>query len=183
VKKRVIVLDTSAFIAGFDPSSVSEELHSVPMVREELFSNSLPWVRFNTAIESGRLKVSKPSSEFLDRVKEASKTVGDVRFLSDVDTQVLALALELKSTGRDPLIVTDDYSIQNVANQIGVNFAPLMTFGIRFRLQWIRYCPACHRKYPPDYKPKLCEVCGTELKRKPLRKTPVKRNSNSTVRD
>jgi len=175
VKKRVIILDTSAFIAGFDPSSVSEELHSVPMVREELFSNSLPWVRFNTAIMSGRLKVSKPSSEFLDRVREASKTVGDVRFLSDVDAQVLALALELKSTGRDPLIVTDDYSIQNVANQIGVNFAPLMTFGIRFRLQWIRYCPACHRKYPPDYKPKLCEVCGTELKRKPSRKTPVKR--------
>jgi len=135
----------------------------------------LPWVRFNTARESGRLRVKTPNTRFLKRVKEASKTVGDMRFLSDVDMQVLALALELRSTGYDPHIVTDDYSIQNVANQIGVNFTSLMTFGIRFRLHWILYCPACHRKYPPDYKPKLCEVCGTQLKRKPLRKTPVRK--------
>jgi len=175
VKKRVIVLDTSAFIVGFDPFSVDEEQYSVPMVRKELISNSLPWVRFNTARESGRLRVKTPNTRFLKRVKEASKTVGDMRFLSDVDMQVLALALELRSTGYDPQIVTDDYSIQNVANQIGVNFTSLMTFGIRFRLHWILYCPACHRKYPPDYKPKLCEVCGTQLKRKPLRKTPVRK--------
>lgn len=175
MKKRVIVLDTSAFIVGFDPFSVDEEQYSVPMVRKELISNSLPWVRFNTARESGRLRVKTPNTRFLKRVKEASKTVGDMRFLSDVDMQVLALALELRSTGYDPHIVTDDYSIQNVANQIGVNFTSLMTFGIRFRLHWILYCPACHRKYPPDYKPKLCEVCGTQLKRKPLRKTPVRK--------
>jgi len=177
VKKRVIVLDTSAFIVGFDPFSVDEEQYSVPMVRKELISNSLPWVRFNTARESGRLRVKTPNTRFLKRVKEASKTVGDMRFLSDVDMQVLALALELRSTGYDPHIVTDDYSIQNVANQIGVNFTSLMTFGIRFRLHWILYCPACHRKYPPDYKPKLCEVCGTQLKRKPLRKTPVRKQT------
>ena len=147
------------------------------MVRRELVSNSLPWVRFNTAIESGRLMVRTPNTRFLDRVKEASKTVGDIRFLSGVDMQVLALALELKSAGHSPLIVTDDYSIQNVANQLGVNFTSLMTFGIRFRFHWILYCPACHRKYPPDYKPKLCQVCGTKLKRKPLRKTPVRKQT------
>ena len=147
------------------------------MVRRELVSNSLPWVRFNTAIESGRLMVRTPNTRFLDRVKEASKTVGDIRFLSGVDMQVLALALELKSTGHNSLIVTDDYSIQNVANQLGVNFTSLMTFGIRFRFHWILYCPACHRKYPPDYKPKLCQVCGTKLKRKPLRKTPVRKQT------
>ncbi|MDH5438876.1 MAG: hypothetical protein OEX76_08280 [Candidatus Bathyarchaeota archaeon] len=170
-------MDTSAFIAGFDPFSVDEEQYSVPMVRGELASNSLPWVRFNTAIESGRLRVRTPNTRFFNRVKEASKTVGDLRFLSEVDMQVLALALELKTTGRHPLIVTDDYSIQNVANQISVNFTSLMTFGIRFKLHWILYCPACHRKYPPDYKPKRCEVCGTQLKRKPLRKTPVRKQT------
>jgi UPF0271 protein len=87
----------------------------------------------------------------------------------------LALALEFKSAGYSPLIVTDDYSIQNVANQIGVEFASLMTFGIRFRLHWILYCPACHKKYPSDYKLKACEICGTTLKRKPLSKTLVKK--------
>jgi len=126
-------------------------------------------------MESGKLRVKTPSIHFLDRVKESSKAVGDVLYLSQVDLQVLALALELKSTSHDPLIVTDDYSIQNVANQIGIDFASLMTFGIRYRLHWILYCPACHRKYPSDYKFKSCQVCGTELRRKPLRKTSIKK--------
>ncbi len=170
-----MVLDTSAFIAGFDPLSIEDGVYSVTAVEMELASGSLPWVRFKTAVENGKLKLRAPKAEFLDRVKESSRDVGDVLFLSDVDLQVLALALELKSAGNEPLIVTDDYSIQNVANQLGLEFAPLMTFGIRFRLHWIRYCPACRRKYPPDYKHRKCEVCGTELKRKPLKKTALKR--------
>lgn len=140
---------------------------------EELFPNSLPSVRFNTAVEGGRLRVRAPSTSFLEKVEEASKKVGDV-LLSKADRQVLALALELKDEGYDPRIVTDDYSIQNVANLVGVEFASLMTFGIRYRLYWIKYCPACHRKYPSDYKHKHCEVCGTEVKRRPLKRKPVR---------
>jgi len=174
-KKKVLVLDTSAFIAGFNPHLVDEGLYSVPKVEKELTSKSLPWVRFKTAIESGKLRVKTPSIHFLDRVKESSKTVGDVLYLSPVDLQVLALALELKSTSHDPLIITDDYSIQNVANQIGVNFASLLTFGIRYRLHWILYCPACHRKYPSNYRFKSCEACGTELNRKPLQKKLIRK--------
>jgi len=171
---RAIVLDTSAFIAGFDPLSVADEVFSVPNVEHELASNSLPWTRFKTAIESGKLKVKTPNRTFFEKIKESSKTVGDVLFLSEVDLQVLALALELKDMGRTPLIVTDDYSIQNVADQVGVEFAPLMTFGIRFRHHWIMYCPACYRKYQPDYKGETCTVCGTKLKRRPLKKTQVR---------
>jgi len=147
------------------------------MVKEELAYNSLPWVRFNTAVESGKLRVRTPMVRFLEEVKESSKGVGDVLYLSEVDLQVLALALELRNAGHNPLVVTDDYSIQNVANQMGVEFASLMTFGIRYRLHWLLYCPACHRKYPSDYKPKSCQVCGTELKRKPLRRTPLKKQT------
>ncbi len=169
-----MVLDTSAFIAGFDPLSIRDDVYSVGSVEVELASGSLPWVRFKTALENGKLKIKWPKAEFLDRAKESSRDVGDMLFLSDVDLQVLALALELRNAGNEPLIVTDDYSIQNVANQLGLEFAPLMTFGIRFRLYWIRYCPACRRKYPPDYKHRTCEVCGTELKRKPLKKTALK---------
>jgi rRNA maturation endonuclease Nob1 len=56
-----------------------------------------------------------------------------------------------------------------------IDFTSLATFGIRFQLEWVRYCPACHRKYPADYRLKRCEVCGTELKRKPLRKKDLHR--------
>jgi UPF0271 protein len=169
--RRAIVLDTSAFIAGFDPLTVPERQYTVPDVRRELAAGSMPWMRFNTAVENRKLIVRKPKNSFLQEVLEASREVGDIRYLSKEDMQVLALALELKGRGLSPLIVTDDYSIQNVANKINVKFTSLLTFGIKFRFKWILYCPACYRKYPSDYKFKIREVCGTELKRKPKKKS------------
>lgn len=172
---RILILDSSAFIAGFDSLSVDDKQYSVPMVEKELVPNSLPWIRFKTAVNSGKLKLKTPKTRFLNKVKKSSKMVGDAIFLSKVDLQVLALALEQKKAGYDPFIVTDDYSIQNVANQINVNFTSLATFGIRFRLHWVLYCPACYRKFSSSYKSKTCEICGTALKRKPLRKTKIKK--------
>ncbi|MEM3356247.1 MAG: hypothetical protein QW166_00295 [Candidatus Bathyarchaeia archaeon] len=168
-------MDTSAFVAGLDPSSLSEEQYTVPMVKAELIRNSMPWVRLETAMESGKLKMKTPDKPFLDNAKASATSVGDKFFLSETDLQVLALALELKAKGYYPVIASDDYSIQNVANQMGIEFASLATFGIRYRLKWIRYCPACHKQYPADYKSKKCEVCDTELKRKPLRKGRLNR--------
>lgn len=167
--KRVIVLDTSAFVAGFDPFSLGEEQVTVPKVEEEIKRNSMVKTRFEMAVESGRLKVKTPSDEFSKRVKAPASKVGDVFKLSEADMQLLALALELKESGYTPQIVTDDYSIQNVATEMGVEFLALATFGIKRLLEWIRYCPACHREYPADCTFKECQVCGTELKRKPRR--------------
>lgn len=178
-KKRILVVDASALIAGYNPLSIREEQYSVPAVGEELVSGSLPHTRFRTAVESRRLRVQVPSPTFIERAREESKKIGDVAFLSEADIQVLALALELKNAGYHPFIVTDDYSIQNVANQVGIEFTPLATFGIRYRQYWILYCPACHRRYPADYRQKTCEVCGTKLKRKPLRKVPIKEGEAS----
>ncbi len=167
--KRVIVLDTSAFLAGFDPFSLSEEQVTVPKVEEEIRKNSIILVRFKTALENGKLKVKAPSEEFLNKVKASATKVGDSFLLSETDSQLLALALELKATGYAPQIATDDYSIQNVATQLGIEFLALATFGIKRLLEWIRYCPACHREYPANCSSKECLVCGTELKRKPRR--------------
>jgi UPF0271 protein len=171
--KRVTVLDTSAFVAGFDPFSIGGEQYTVPMVKEEMLGKTISEVRFDTAVESGRLKVKTPKETFLQKAKASATLVGDKFFLSETDLHILALAIELKTCGYSPVIATDDYSIQNVANQMGIEFASLATFGIRRRWEWIRYCPACHRKYPSDSKTKKCEVCGTELKRKPLRKSSL----------
>jgi UPF0271 protein len=134
----------------------------------------MSYTRFRTAIDSGKLHVRQPAETSLAEVDKSSEAVGDIRFLSLVDKQVLALALELKGQGENSLIVTDDYSIQNVSNQLGLEFTPLMTFGIRYRLNWVIYCPACHRQYPPDHKMKTCQACGTELRRKALRRTPLR---------
>ena len=173
MKKRVLVLDTSAFIAGFDPFTISEKQYTVREVKDEFIRDSVSLMRFNAAIENGKLLVMKPTDACFQEILETSKNVEDTQYLSATDLQVLAIALELKDKGFCPLIVTDDYSIQNVANKINVDFASLMTFGIKSRFKWVLYCPACYRKFPSDFKFKSCEVCGTKLKRKPKKKTPL----------
>jgi UPF0271 protein len=167
--KRIFVLDTSAFVAGFDPFSLTEEQVTVPKVEAEIRTNSMIKTRFETAVESGRLKVKTPSEEFSKKIKALANKVGDSFKLSDADMQLLALTLEMKESGFNPQIVTDDYSIQNVASRTGIEFLALATFGIKRLIEWVRYCPACHTEYPPDYIYKECEVCGTMLERKPRR--------------
>jgi UPF0271 protein len=173
MNKKVIVLDTSAFIAGFDPFAVQEKQYAVPEVGKELAAGSMPWTRLKAAVENGKLTVRRPKYSFTQEILEASRIVGDKRYLSEADLQVLALALELKAVGLTPLVVTDDYSIQNVANKIDVEFTSLLTFGIKFRFKWILYCPACYRKYSPEYERETCKVCGTPLKRKPKKRTAI----------
>lgn len=170
LNKKTIVLDTSAFIAGFDPMTISEKQYTVSEVLDELNSGSMPWMRLKAASEKGKIEILKPKETFLQKIIAASKKVGDINNLSIVDMKVLALALELKNKGLIPLIITDDYSIQNVANKIDVEFTSLNTFGIKFRFNWIMYCPACFRKYPPEHNSHVCNTCGTELKRKPKKR-------------
>ena len=53
--KPVVVLDTSAFLAGFDPFSLSEEQVTCPKVEEDIIRISLIKLRFETALENGRV--------------------------------------------------------------------------------------------------------------------------------
>ena len=178
--RTALILDTSAFIAGFNPSAVDAELFSVPEVEQELAKAGLPKVRFDSAVQSGKLKVKQPDAVFLGKVREASKQVGDLLYLSEADMRILALAMQLKTEEQTPTIVTDDYSIQNVAGKIGINYTPLTTFGIKFYLKWTLYCPACRKKYPPDHKSQTCKICGTPLKRKPEAKTAAVNSSKGS---
>jgi endoribonuclease Nob1 len=170
-----MVLDTSAFVGGFDPFGISEEQVTTLSVEQEVKRNPMTLLRLEMAMESGRIKLRVPAKEFLEQVKTCATSVGDAHYLSATDMEVLALALEIKAASNNPQIVTDDYSIQNVATKLGLPYVSLVTFGIKRVLTWIRYCPACHRTYPPNTKATVCMVCGTELKRKPQRDKPKRR--------
>jgi endoribonuclease Nob1 len=167
--KRIIILDTSAFLAGFDPFSLRIEQVTVPLVEEEIKRNAMIKFRFETAVESGKVKIKAPTQEAQNRIQVSANKVGDSFKLSSTDLQLLSLALEFKDSGYSPQIITDDYSIQNVASELGIEFSALATFGIKRLIEWKKYCPACHKEYPINSKYKECQVCGTELKRKPRR--------------
>ncbi|MBS7640547.1 MAG: DNA-binding protein [Candidatus Bathyarchaeia archaeon] len=178
---RVLVLDTSAFIAGFDPMTVEEEVYTVPEVGLELTDESTPKMRFIASVESERLIVRSPAPNYVDLIKSISNKIGDSVTLSETDIQVLALAAQLRDNGHDVIILTDDYSIQNTAEKMGIKYAPLSNLGIRYQFQWIIRCPACGRKYPPDKKEMICNGCGSGLERRPVRKIPVKGKHRAAV--
>jgi UPF0271 protein len=172
---KVLVLDTSAFVMGFNPLSVDLEVFTVPAVERELFQTSMAMVRFSTSRSSGKLEVREPSEPSKSRIREESLKLGEKIVLSEADSQILALALDLRANGLEPVVVSDDYAIQNMAERLNVAYASLATFGISYEFNWISYCPACFRRYPQTYQLRECQVCGTMLKRKVLRKVEAKK--------
>ena len=168
--RKAIVLDASAFIAGLDPLSIEGQAFTVPGVRAEVGPGGLCSLRLRVAEESGKLVVRSPGEGALRKAREASALMGDAMRLSEVDLELLALAVELKEEGYEPVLATDDYAIQNVAERMGIAFTPLATFGIREQLRWEVYCPACHARFPPDVEERACPICGTLLKRRPAGK-------------
>lgn len=163
---KVLVLDTSALVMGLNPSATDLPIYSVPSVMSELIPDTMPYTRFSTSRDSGRLMVKQPTSSSMRAVQEASSRIGDIGVLSNADLEVLALALDLRQSGLSPIIVSDDYAIQNVAETLSVEHASLATFGITKKFDWIYYCPACFRRYTIEDAGRPCRVCGTPLRRR-----------------
>ena len=58
-RQKAIIVDTTAFIAGFNIYSVHGEVYSVPEVAKELIGDSISKLRLKMAIEDGRLKLGR----------------------------------------------------------------------------------------------------------------------------
>ena len=173
---RTLVLDTSAFIMGFNPSQVGHA-YTVESVEAELSEGSFVQWRFKISKEKGELTVQPPSANATAKVESIAKKTGERGSVSTTDREVVALALDLKELGQEPLIVSDDYAVQNLAEHLGLAYGSLANFGIVHKFNWVMYCPACHRRFEPPQK--TCSVCGTPLKRKVLSKTKVKTSEHN----
>lgn len=159
---------------GLDPLGLELESYSVPEVTEELRDQTGPSLRVALSTSSGKLKIRSPTPDSLKEIGGRAGMLGDKVALSKADTGVLALALDLRRDGSTPIIISDDYAVQNVAEGIGVAYQSLATLGIRQKFDWTFYCPACFRRYPGAIELEVCQVCGTKLRRKPLRKEAAK---------
>ena len=104
-----------------------------------------------------RVQVFSPGTESRAEIREAAEKTGDIDRLSPIDMEVLALAVEMDS----PLI-SDDYSIQNVARVLGIKCLPMEQQGIKKVFYWKYKCRGCGKEY--DRKIKECQICGKELR-------------------
>ena len=162
---------------GLDPLGLEFDSYSVPEVTEELRQQTGPSYRLSVSSSSGKLKIQSPSKSSLTEVSDKAKVLGDKVVLSGTDTSILALALDLSREGKRPIIVSDDYAVQNVAEALNLGYQSLATLGIREKFNWVFYCPACFRRYPTA-EAQDCPVCGTKLKRKPLDKQAARQRAS-----
>ncbi|MCS7131881.1 MAG: ribonuclease VapC [Hadesarchaea archaeon] len=162
--RRIYVLDTSAVIAGFTPGLADVEQVTVQKVLEEA-KDLCSRLELETAVVAGKMKVMEPSKSSLAEVHLRVGQTGDR--VSDTDVELLALALDLRWAGEEPMLVTDDYAIQNLARLLGIPYRRVAMPGITEVLTWEMVCPACGTAYPATAS--QCEVCGSSLIRRPRR--------------
>jgi len=165
---RHVILDTSAFIQGYNLST-DEEYYTVPDVLGEI-REEFERLRYEGARSSGKLRELTPEKKWSVELELKAKTSGEAHKLSLTDKQLLALGLQLKADGKEPIVVSDDYSVQNMALKLGFRFVSQATKGIKKVLNWSIYCPGCRMVFDSPQEDNICPVCGTELKRKPNRR-------------
>lgn len=108
-----------------------------------------------------KLEVLSPSILAVKAVREAATKTGDSRRLSETDIELLALAHEL---GYE--LITDDYSIQNLATVLGIKTRGMDQSGIKEVFEWQARCTGCGKLFTAEVK--ICDVCGsrTRVRRK-----------------
>ena len=148
------VLDSSALFYGKDIPD-DRECVVTPGVVHELRRHDMG-VRLDLLLET-KIRELSPSILSVKAVREAAAKTGDSRRLSETDIEVLALAQELGYQ-----VITDDYSIQNLARVIGVETVAMEQAGITDSVEWHAKCSGCGKVFPADVK--TCDVCGSPTK-------------------
>ncbi|AEG18588.1 PIN domain-containing protein [Methanobacterium paludis] len=167
MQNRVYVLDASAIIGGFySKKTMNFTTSDVTSEIKDLKSK----IMLQSAIEDGHIEIQDPDSEGVEKLGKVLRESGDILRLSDVDKNIIALAVTLKNKGFNPTLVTDDYSMQNVLKIIGMPYRSVLTEGIKEIVGWVKICKGCKKKYPPEYKFDECEICGTRVIRKRVKK-------------
>lgn len=160
-----VVLDTSGLLAKYYRllPRYAFRVFTIESAVEEVVDRENR-IALLEAIEAGLLEVGKPDEESYQRVIEEAKRIGEISRLSKTDLEVASLALKLSSHGR-VIVVTDDYSLQNLLLHLKISFKPLRTKGITAAREYEEYCPTCG--YVPGRPGEnKCPFCGTPIVRR-----------------
>jgi len=166
MKEKVYVLDASGIIGGFISSKHKNiTINGVLSEIKDLKSQ----ISLQSALDEGKIMVKEPDNDSVKQVKSAIHNSGDILRLSEVDISLVALAVTLLKNYH-PTVVTDDYSIQNILKILKIPYQGVMTEGITGIYGWIKICRGCRHHYPSDYQGEDCEICGSPVYRKRIKK-------------
>jgi endoribonuclease Nob1 len=160
LSEKIHVLDSTAFYAGI-PFQGEGRYYTTYHVMDEVGSRGV-----GAQLIHSRVQVTEPSKGALQKVKQVAVKTGDFKSLSEADTSIIAVSLDLASDGSDVILVSDDFAVRNVAEALGIGLSETTVRGEWKQITWVTYCKGCGKEYA-DPKKTTCDVCGTKLSRKP----------------
>jgi endoribonuclease Nob1 len=168
MKKQVFIIDTSAILSGKPIRFDNISLVTTPAVSDELNPGGRDFRIFELLKEKG-LTIHAPSKEAINHVKKTAQETGDDTRLSFADIEIIAIAIDInKEPDHEATILTDDYSIQNVASTLQIKFQGFSQNGITKKYKWVSRCPGCEKQF--NKITKICPICGTITKNSVLQK-------------
>jgi endoribonuclease Nob1 len=167
-KMTCYITDSAVFIMG-NCNYDSSLMITVPSVADELKSRDSV-LRFDLAKEGG-LRVEWPEPEMVKEVRKMAEHTRDSEELSKTDIEILAKALEHRDRC---ILLTDDYAVQNVAVQLGIQVKPIAQKRIKDIIIWQKQCIGCKKIFNDG---DVCLICGSALKKKRKKTIKEKRQS------
>ena len=146
------VLDASFF---FSDRPIEGTIYTTPLIEHEI-KDLAARCRFDRLRDAGLL-IEEPPEESVAAVRKSALQSGDLPVLSEPDISIIALAQVRGFT-----LVTDDFAVQNCAQTMGIAIRPIAQKKASVRI-WKYRCSGCGRYVKG---PGICDVCGSEIKRK-----------------
>ena len=175
-KTKVFIIDTSAILSGKPINLENARFVTTPAISKEFSPGGRDYRNFQFLLEKG-LDIFSPSQESINKIKETSKDTGDKDRLSSADIEILALAIDInKDASKEAIILTDDYSIQNVAHTLKIKFQNFSQKRITKKFKWVCRCPGCGKRFSESIK--ICPICGTATKLSLYQKENIDKNSD-----
>lgn len=166
--KKIIVLDSSVFFDGFNPTSVDDTMFIIPKSVIEEIKDIKSKERLENYLVARKIIVEWIEDKYRRKIKDVATKLGDITFLSEEDIDVIATAWKYRLDNEDVYILSNDYTIANVSKKLGIQVKTYTKQGIKKIKKSALYCPSCKRTFYGSkfLGLKICPVCGGKLIRK-----------------
>ncbi len=165
---RVYVLDAGVLFTTWTTKIEDAVLVTTSNIMTEV-RNQPSQLRAETLLTLDRLRMVNPESVYIERVSKTATRSGDSSVLSDIDIELISLALMLREEGEDAILVSSDFAVLNTASHLSIKYIdPSGKFGKE--ITWVLMCPACHYRSKTPTRDIECPVCGTNMRRTPLKR-------------
>jgi len=173
-KRKVLLVDTSAILSGKPINLDGVLMATTPAISSELKPGGRDYRNF-VFLQEKEVDVLSPSKKSINKIEYIAEKTGDMTRLSSADIEILALAIDInKDTQKEAIILTDDYSIQNIANILNIKFQSFSQKGITKKFKWQSRCPGCGKRFNKSIK--ICPVCGTPTRIVPYSQQDINEN-------